>query len=159
MIFLPGDEQEETYTGADRGVSNVKCRKTYLTRTSSIDIEVNEVDYMAVNSTVNQVTGDTAADQAQRDLTATRMHIEVVPSQQQDYEGEDGEDGEPHITALELVKEAPGSPPVGPMYEAEEALDYHAFLGGIEPPEDEPFAELICGEDGEGYRGDLPQEA
>src|SRR5205807_7558667 len=128
LIFLPREQEEQRYPGADGAVGDIESRKANFAAAPTCDVKVDEIHHVAVSEAVHQITSNAAENQPERKLAEQRVRIKVVPGKKQHQQRHQRENGQQLIAAGELIEQAPRRAGVAPMAELEETVDDHLFL-------------------------------
>ena len=79
-VALPRKQEEQADTDADGAVRDVEGGKTSDLAIATDDVEVQEIDDVlsAGQKAINEVADDAAKDEAERNLSAERVNVEVM---------------------------------------------------------------------------------
>ena len=144
---MPGHEEKEENTDTNGAVCNVEGRESDFASSSSLGIEVEEIDHVAMKKSVEQIAGDAAENKAQCHLPWHRMGVKMVATHIEDEQRHEPEDGQHEVAGGVLVEQAPGRACVATMHEVEEPVDHDLFLEGPEVSQHRHFGELIEAKD------------
>jgi len=153
VFVFPGDEENQTHAGTNRGVRDVERGKSDFISAALLQVEINEIhDGVASGQqAIGEVPGDAAEDESECDLPGQRVRVEMVPREKQRDESDEGDERERAVVA---AKQAPRSAGVAPMDEFEEAGNDNPFFPRFEQVQDEPLGKLVERENKQCERGD-----
>lgn len=140
MFTSPGNQEDEAHAGADSAVGDIESREADFASAALLEVEVEEIDDVMDGESVDEITDDTAEDESKGDLAQGRSGIEMMATENQDDQGDDGDRSEDEVVATE---EAPGRAGIPPINQFKEALDDDLFFAGFEKANNELFSELV----------------
>ena len=154
-VALPRKQEEQADADADGAVRDVEGGKASDLAIATDDVEVEEIDDVlsAGQQAINEVADDAAKDEAERNLSAKRVNVEVMAGKKEDEESDDGDDGQRTVIPGE---HAPSCASVSPVNEFEEATDNFLLLRKAQVSQDDELRQLVEEDDGEGEVQDAP---
>ena len=155
MLVFPSDEENERHAGADGCVGDIERGKANFAAAALLQVKAQKVHHLlpAGQQSVGKISGNTAENQAERNLAGQCVRIEMVPRQKQGNEREQGDDGQCDVVAAE---KAPRRASVAPVNKFEKAVNDGFFVICRDRFQHQPFGELIQRKDNQRQRNDAP---
>lgn len=138
MLVLPGDQKNQTHTGANRAIGNIECRKTDFISAALLNVKINEVHdgVSAGQKPVCEISRDAAENESEGNLPRQFVRVEVMSREKQGDERKQRNEGECGIVA---AKQTPRRAGVAPVNEFEETIDDDFFVARFEEVQHKPF--------------------
>jgi len=125
VFIFPGDEENQSDAGANRGVGDVEGGKSDFAAAAPFDIKAEKIHDFMPDQTVGEISGDAAKNQAERDLAGQSMRVEMMTREKKRDEREQADECERAVVAAE---KAPGRAGISPVNELEKAGHNNFFL-------------------------------